>query len=561
MPSVPRYTRTVEEQTSPRVRVDTTQSLEAFGGGQGLNNTIGAAQGLLKQSSDIFAEQKKKADSLVNQESDASLHKLKTDVEIKGKNMLGKDALKSEELLDTVWRKGLGELESKLSNDEQRIEFRKKAAAYEAQLYGDLKSHSAQQIRQYDDNLTKSSVENYRNDAISNFKDPSKIQVSLMQQEKAMREYGERHGISDEDMKNNLDEARSKTHAGVIIRMLNTGDDMLAGKYFKNISEQMVGADKSSIEKLLEEGSFRGEAQRRSDMILNENLPMTDALAKAREIEDPKLRDEVSQRVKQRFVDKKMAENQDIEALHKRGADYLDKNPDIDQYQNENPIDWARFSVGERESLRAYAKKRRAGEDVGTDWAEYYNLKTMAAEPATRDKFKQTNLYAMKNKLADAEFKEMVSLQTDLRKGSGKSDKLLNGYRTASMIVNDSMRAAGIDPSPKEGSKDATSVAMLRAKIDQQVVTLQQQTGKEATNEDVQRITDNMLVQVITDKGILWDTKKRNFELSPTETGTIDIKDVPTLEKDKITKALMKNKIPVTDDNILKLYTRKLQQK
>ena len=557
VPSVPRYNpNQIEQQNLPQVRVRESAPIEAFGGGDVISKPIGAAQNALRASEEMFLAQKKSADSLVNQESDFNLHKLHTDIETEGLSLKGKDAAASLDLINSKWRKGVGELESKLNNDDQRAQFRKYAQAREASLYDTFKKHTSVEISRYDDELTKSSIDNYRQDAISNFKDPSKIQLSLMQQEKALFEYSQRKGESEEVYKNNLNEAKSKTHSAIISRMVNTGDDLLASKYYKQVGDQLTGTDKAAMEKILEEGSLRGESQRKSDMILNENLPMTDSLEKARQIEDPKLRDEVVQRVKQRFQESKMAEEQDIENLHRRSADVLDKTPNVDAIPRE---DWARFSVSERESLRAYAKRRAEGSDVETDWNEYYNLKTLASEPSTQAKFQRTNLFALKNKLGNTEFKELVGIQADLRKGSKGSEKLLNGYLTARSIVDDGMRAAGIDPTPKEGGKDAQNVALLRSKIDQQVVALQQQTGKEASNEDIKRITDNMLVKVVTEKGIFWDTKKRAFELEPNESGAVDIEDVPRLEREKITKALLNKKIPVTDDNILRLYTRKLQ--
>jgi len=46
---------------------------------------------------------------------------------------------------------------------------------------------------------------------------------------------------------------------------------------------------------------------------------------------------------------------------------------------------------------------------------------------------------------------------------------------------------------------------------------------------------------------VIWDTKKPRFLIDPTA-------DIPAQDRSKIMDTLAKRKIPMTDENILKLY-------
>jgi hypothetical protein len=73
----------------------------------------------------------------------------------------------------------------------------------------------------------------------------------------------------------------------------------------------------------------------------------------------------------------------------------------------------------------------------------------------------------------------------------------------------------------------------------------------------MQKIVDGLMIQGITEKGWLWDTKKRKYQLQPGEKMLFKIDDVPGTEKAKIEDALRRKGIPVSNEKILELYSRK----
>jgi hypothetical protein len=74
MPTVPRYEQRVGQAALPNARVSTNAPIEAFGGGQGLQQVAQAAQETLE----IVRKEREKADQLAVLEADTKAARLKT---------------------------------------------------------------------------------------------------------------------------------------------------------------------------------------------------------------------------------------------------------------------------------------------------------------------------------------------------------------------------------------------------------------------------------------------------------------------------------------------------
>lgn len=559
MPKVPTYNpNQVREERSPFVPDRVQVSRESLGGGASAAGVFKAVGGLAEMSSEFELAARKRVSDTQFLEGDSALSKLQVDTMSLVKNTRGKNALESDKIIKDTWQKGVDDLLIGYEDQNTKARINQAAQARYDDIYRDTTFHVSGELKKYEDETHTSYVANARDEAVFNYRDQEKVDFSIWKQEQAILSIADKNNWPPEKLKEELDNSASNTHLQVFTRILNDGDDRGAKQYHERVKSQLSGKDAATSGKLLEDATLRGESQRSSDKIVGGAKDMSEAMEQARGIDDPKLRDETATRVKQYYSDKKLADDRSTEDLHKRAANFIDKTPDIDTYITQNPADWNRFSLSERSSLKSYAAKRRQGSEPETSWADYYNIKTMASTPATRDKFLKTNLMEYRSKMADSEFKELVKEQTAGRSGRGIS-KEFDGYRTDSMIVNDALNSAGFDPSPKHGSNDAESVARFKSTVDQQIKQQQDRTGKKASNEDVQGIVDNMLVEVVTKPGFIFDTKKRVFELDPGEQGAISIGAVPRIERQKIESALKSRNMPVTEDKIIEMYSEKLK--
>lgn len=560
MPTVPQRTSTVEDKGLPSITQSATASEETFGGPAAARVTR-AAQGLAETVFKIADEEKRKADQLAILEADKELSALETmlqyDPQNGAMNKSGKDAFALPDTVKAEWEKGAAEIEKKsIKNESQRSAYRNMVVQRWKSVDGNVQRHVSGEIKKYDSETTEAYITNERDAATVNYMDPGRIEMSIARQQAALMDHAKRNGLPEEWVKLKMQDAVSKTQVGVIGRMLANGQDLDAKAYFDRNRDRFAGSDIVGVERALEEGTLRGESQRQTDAIVSKLPSMPDAINEAKKIKEPKLRDAVTDRIKDHFNTQRAAENERREKQYQVASNIVEQTKNRDEIP---PDLWMALSLPERNALDARAAQLREGIPPVTDWNDYYNLKTMASSSATRSEFLQINMLTYRPKMADSEFKELVNLQTELRNGN---DKTLDGYRTSAMIVNDTLAAAGIDPTPKPGKPAAKDVNEFRRLVDMQIEQQQKLTGRKVTNDDVQSIVDNLIVKgSVEGSGIfgMFKTKKRAFQVEEGETLAIDKSDIPVGERAKIIAALERAGRTVTDEAIVNLYNRKLQ--
>lgn len=564
MPVVPRLSSPQIQATGlPNARSNVKATEESFGGGQSAAAVGQAAQSVLGAAQKFVIEEKQKADDVATTEAYTKLvqakNRLTYDPQAGALSKTGKNAFGVIDEYNSSFDKEADAIESSLSNQSQKDVFRKIRGQQKNEFDGTLQRHVFGESKKFDEETTTSSIKITRDDALQNYQNPERVSQAIGMQRSLVMAHAQRNGLPPEMVKMQLDDVTSKTHAEVVSRFLANGDDLKAKAYFEANRAGVTGVDSSHLEKALEEGSVRGESQRQSDALIAQSGSMAEALASAKEIKDPKVRDAATDRVKAHYSAQKAAEAERTERIMTSAGNIIDKTGSVDQIP---PGQWATLSPSEKANLKTYAAHKREGTQPATDWQQFYDLKTLASAPESRTEFMKTNLMQYRGLMADAQFKELIETQTSLRKNDGKADAKLDGYRTNAGIVNDTLLAAGYKTSPKPGTDDAEKVALFRSKVDEEMRVLQSQTGKPASNEEVKNIVDNLLVKTVTQKGFLWDTTKRAFELSADEKKKMDapVKDIPALERSKIEEALRRRNIPATDDKIRDLYNQKYSQ-
>jgi hypothetical protein len=360
-----------------------------------------------------------------------------------------------------------------------------------------------------------------------------------------------------------LEDAYSKTHKGVIERMLSNNQDVLANEYYygnpkkgiPGVKDQVSGSDVADVEKALKAGSVLGESQRQATSIMQAHgTDEKSALERARSISDPKIQEETVKEVKMRFAEQEASKRQADEYNFRAAAEQSKNTRSLP-----DPVLWNKLSLKDQNELQNQIENLRKGIDPPANSEEYYDLRTLASNPGTRDQFMKTNLLSYGSKVSRSNLATLIDLQADMRSGKDRADKILDGFRSDNSIVNDTLNAAGIDPTPKTGTDQAKKVALFRSKVDEEVRKIQADTGKKATNEQIQSIADNLIVKgKVPGSGWIFDTKKSAFELAPGEKLEVNPKDIPRDDRKKIEAALKKYNRPVNDETVMEIYKKKL---
>ncbi len=544
----------VQQQATPNARVTTDAPLTAFGGGTQV--VAQATEGLGDQAMQMAKREKDKADDVATTEAYtktvALRNQLMYDPKSGAMTRKGKDAFGVGEEYGAQFKSGADAIEASLTNDDQK-EIYKKIRAHEQQdLDSNLTKHTYTEAQNYDQETTVAAVGAARDDAIQNYQNPGKIAQSLEVQKSLIQAHADRNGLPQEEVDRNLAEVKSKTHEAVINRMLANGQDLAASHYYKDVKEQILGADKIQLDKALEEGTIRGSSQRTSLEIYGaHSSSMVDAMAAVDKIKDSKIQDATRVRIKEKFSEAEESQKLQGEQAFRSAYTAVEKSRNKDDI----PVPtWAAMSPAQKNVINDFLKK----DGVQTDIKEYYNLHTMASTPELQKKFMTTYLPSYIGKLSNSDLKEVIGLQDALRKGGEKGDKLLNGYRTNREIVEGSLRPMGI-------AKDDPRVDQIHRAVDQQVVLEKQATGKtDIPTSKIQEITDNVIVKA-HEKGAtgifgMFRGDKPALEFDPNTMVEVDIQDIPKTERKSIEATLRARGIPVTDQKIQQLYSTKVNR-
>lgn len=543
----------VLQNVTPGARVSTDAPIEAFGGGRGVQAVGEAMRGLNTQAQKLIDDDLTRLNNTRIVEERDALNKWERDNLYGEKGALrrqGKNAFGVTDEVSKSWGSFLEEREKGLSNDDQKVKFKELSSARWDAVSRRLNDHVAAQTKVYEEETYKSSTESSKERGSLDPRYAPQEAQFLGQQ---VQQRAQALGWDEERTNQELRTQRSDLYSRVIQNLTTAQQDVMAEKFFASVKDQMDPDVARQVTNVLEESSVRGFGQRKADELVKSG-DMGAALAGAREIEDPKRRDETERRVKQYFADQKTIQSEREDRRFTGAANIAEQTKD-----RPPPAVWANLTLPQRNAIDARVKQLREGIPPTTDWQRYYDLQRMATNPSTAAEFAKMNLMMDRHRLDDAKFTELTHLQGAVTKGDEKSLALLDGIRADNSIVSDALLQAGIDPTPKKGTGDAEKSAEFRRQVDERVVVLQQRTGKKVTNEQVQSIVDDLLVPVKV-PGVLWGTNsKPAFQLKPEQAIDVEPASVPRGERAKIEQALRSRGMTVTDKSVAELYRRKLE--
>lgn len=555
MPKVPVINAPrVEENLGTGIRDRSRAPAEMFGSTR--SNVFNAAAGSIDKVTKAVVKAKKESDDLVIQEASLELKERVRDYTRDAKTKRGKNAFGASDEFQDFYKQSYDDIGKKyFNNSDQRNRFDLEVARPLKMSADDLlKTHEYKEEISYDDEKTKASIRLDSDLAADSYDNPAVSRRSIENIKKSISDFSERNGLPPESAKLELETQVSKAHINVVSRMLNDNKPAMAKAYIKNNGKELTTEDYDSIQKAMKESTFKADAQMKTSDIVGSAATESDALKMARQIADSDLQDEVIKRVKIRFNEKESAKKQASETNFDNAYRLLEEHKTLDQVP---PSVIAALDLGQKQKLEKREEQLRNGSPTKTNLEAYYELELMAGNPTTRDMFSQLNLLNYRTELSESDFKKISGWQKNLR--TGKGEKQLDGIESKNNIVNTALTAMDIDFSKKANEKDINKARLFRAEVDRLVTQKQETTGKRITNEELRDIVDNLSVEVVTNKNTFWfDETKKVFELNNEDAATISFEDVPLNERRKIEGALSAKGIPINEENILNVYSQKL---
>lgn len=492
MPTVPSYgNQRVTESGPENIRLSPAAPLEAFGGGQAAQGVD--LSGVQRVAVDLWERERKKANQVVNLKVASQLQETATALQVKALSRQGEDAFGAPDELHEEWGKAVEEIRKGLSNDDQRMVFEARVAEHWGQLDGQVQRHVAGERVKFDDTTTEAFIANTTDAAVTNYADPAAVAQSVAKIGAARRDWGRRNGVPAEEVARRVADDTSKAHAGVLARMLDNGQDLTAKAYYDANKAALTGADAASAEKALEAGNLLGESQRQADAILSTpGIASAQAYEKAREIDDPKVRQETERRLDVEFNRREQSQRD----VYEQTLDQAYRH--VAEGRRPPATLWASLKGRDRLAINAVLTKEAKGEKVETDWPTYYYLLNNAKTPGkAQQAFLGASLLSYRDKLGDTEFKEIVKIQADLR--GGKDSPELRGYLTTANVVDGALRAVGLNPGETKDKGRIERVANFRRAVDDAIIAQKRASGKaELSTDDTRKIIDDLLIKTVT---------------------------------------------------------------
>lgn len=478
----------------------------------------------------------------------------------------GKEAMPLPEIIDAEFEKVAGETAKTMATPEARLAFERVIAQRRQALGLAIRRHVDREIQTYTANEVKARVDNGIDLAIRAGTTPDAqgrldlraAAVELRAAENAFKAQAPALGLGPEQVDEQLATIRTRVHEGIVNQLVAQGNMQAARAYFEEAGGAIDPERKDDIEKTLRAGTVKQQAQTETERILTAGGTLQEQRAKAKQIDDPDVQDEVLARIEHEAAVQQRQEAEDHRALLRGVADTLDRTRNVTAI----PADqWARLDPSERSAFRSYVKQLVEKSDVDTDLRVYYGH----LQAASRDPLKwaqETNLERQIDRLGKTEFKQLADLQHDILRGeTKKAEQALTGYLTTNQVVTNAFAAQGFDTTPEPGTPEANRFYALQREIDRQVAAMKAATGKEPSTADVQRIADEILTNVTLQRGT-WRGlfTSESFTDVQKRLGEVTIADMPAELRRQAEDSLRRNGQIVNDQTVLNLYRRYLLQ-
>lgn len=515
------------------------QSLAALGEGAAKVGVYG-----LKYAGDL--QEKENLAVLKNGESKL-LDKV-TGFELQGKQRLGLNAASLPTQSDEFYDQTVKEI-SETMNDRQKESFAILASRHAVSFKNSMYSHSAEQINKAQESSFKSSLDSYQSRAAANPESAADMRAETI---RTLDAWGRIKGMDKATLDNAKLVETTKLHTAVLGSLEQAGNmDAVKGYFYSNIKE-IDGAKQADIKKAIETSDRSRKVQSFADDVIDvQKLPMDQALKLARENFEGEDEKHAVVELKQRYSE--------IEAIAKDNENKAFSqayNLAIDKKGGRKAIPpslWNQLDPQSKESINSKLGGGAAKTNQGVWYGIYQQSMTNPQEFIKRDLRKDAP------NLSDSDFQELTKLQASVKKDIDKPDKLKRVF-TVGQQVNQTIDAIGI-PATSNNKETRDKRALATRAVSDALTREAAAMGKEVdqlSEEEVQKVTDKVLIRGKVDVNWGLDKEKYAFELKPEEKArfAIDIADVPADFVSEAKAFAAMNKRKITDEDIAIAYRK-----
>ncbi len=334
-----------------------------------------------------------------------------------------------------------------------------------------------------------------------------------------------------------------------------------AKAYYDKYRDEVAGSAHATVERQINGAVNEQEAGKRAAEMAT--LPYDQQLAKTAEIKDPALREATRKRVKEQQQDIQMAEAAREREVSDKVWQLVGQNVPLSRLPRSllDKMDGKeRVQVNEHyDAIRRRNIAEAKGASVKTDWTVYTDLRALPPEELAKVK-----LSTYVDKLAGPQLEQLADLQTKL-----KDPKKQGEAATQTQQLKVMTGPGGLDLNKeKAGQFESATYDAFNTFI--------KEKGREPNFTERQTIMDDLAKDVVLKRGWLWDTTKPAYQLpagqrqgapeapapavtAPTPPRNTRVVVINGADRSAITDALRAKGVPVTEENIQRVYQRQEQ--
>ena len=267
-----------------------------------------------------------------------------------------------------------------------------------------------------------------------------------------------------------------------------------AKAYYEKNKGEIPGSVQARVEQVLKaEGDNQFAKQTAAGMA---GKPLSEQLSAAAEITDPARREKTLTEIRSNHAMVKAAQQEREAAASDNAWQMVGQGKRVPERVLSQMNGKERVQL--QDHLRERAKQAAEGTSVKTDWAAYIEAreKLFSDDPAVRA---SVNLQALTTKVAGPQLEQLLDIKT----------KRGNAGKAVEVATSEQQLNAFLGQMDLKGDTKAQFQAAAYDRYNEHLKT----KGKEPTFEERQAINDALAREVVTHKGMLWDTTKPAFQL------------------------------------------------
>lgn len=569
MPKVPTYgDQQISTNPLPGPRLGAAASPEALGAplAQGAHNAAESAFRIQDAEARVQAEERAKADQVALLDADRKLAEWEVralhDKNNGALNRRGANAFDVDRAALADYDKTADDIETTLASDRQKAAFRRARLNRRAQVDLTLQRHIAGERQAFDAETTNGYVANAREAALANAGDPQRVGLEIARQKAAIADHAKRTGKPPEWVQQQTESAVSATHGGIIDQMLARGQDQSASAYYAANKDAIAGSDRGRIERLLDEGSTRGQSQRIADDLLvakgETGQPLTlaegMALVAERTKDDPKLRAAAEERWAHVFgrqqESRRIAQSTDYERGFKLLTDPKNEmgllGVPVQLLDSMGPENAARLR-----SLATKKERPKESAPLAILTLDHMSVREPArfASPAT--------LIGFYDKLSPGDWERYSALQRETL-AKGEASETGAATKTRMDEVEAAMGRIFEKPDPKKWSQaEKDTAARVEIMVERAMRANRTMTLKHMDRDGIKKLVDAALIEhTQTKDGWLWDSEEtvRAYDTPGADKVALTINQVDAAYRESAAKMLADANMAATDDAIMAMW-------